>query len=239
MIGIVSRQYRDKCKEAKLKESEIPPLGTKIGLGATYFYTSCELVIELGVKLGHTLWRNALPHELSEADRHLMDLLYSALDAGNWGRAEMLGEFAFKQQNIASERNKKTIIINYAQALKRNDKAEKAAELIESIDWSATGNEFKLSELVIRGSWDEAADLMRETGPDDHLLSKEAYHLWPLFIEFRETEQFAWAYQDLFGHSYSDKVEQDILSAEVSLQSEADIDESESHTDHQTVQENS
>ena len=67
---------------------------------------------------------------------------------------------------------------------------------------------------------------MREVGSDDQLLSEEAYHLWPLFLEFRETEEFSLAYQDLFGHSYSDKVEQDILSAEKSLQSESDIDES-------------
>jgi len=236
--GIVSRQYRDKCKEAGIKDSEIPPVGTKIGLGSTYFYGACELVLELGVKLGHTLWRKTLPDELAEADKHLMFLLYSALETGNWARAEMLGEFALKQRNKANERNEKTIIINFAQALKRNDKAEKAAELIKSIDWSATRDEFKLSELVLRERWDEAAVLMREVGSDDQLLSEEAYHLWPLFLEFRETEQFALAYQDLFGHSYSEKVEQDILCAEVSLKSEADIDEGESHPEHRISQEN-
>lgn len=234
--GIVSRQYREKCKEAGIKESEIPPLGTKIGLGSSYFYASCELILELGVKLGHTLWRKCLPNELEQADRHLMYLLYSALESGDWARAEILGEFAFGQHNIANERNKKTIIINYAQALKRNDKAEKATELIKSIDWSATGYEFRLSELVIRECWDEAAGLMREIGAGDQLLSQEAYHLWPLFLEFRETDEFALAYQDLFGHSYSDKVEQDILSTEESLQSESDIDEGEVDANHQTGQ---
>jgi hypothetical protein len=78
---------------------------------------------------------------------------------------------------------------------------------------------------------------MREIGADDQLLSQEAYHLWPLFLEFRETEEFALAYQDLFGHPYSDKVEQDILSAEESLQSEADIDKDEADANHQKGQE--
>jgi hypothetical protein len=63
---------------------------------------------------------------------------------------------------------------------------------------------------------------MREIGPHDKLLTEQSYHLWPLFLEFRETDQFATAYQDLFGHSYSAKLEQELLAASAGAAREAD-----------------
>ena len=222
--GVVSTQYQKKCKDAGMPESDIPAVGSKVSLGKKYLNRSCEMILEVGVKLGHTLWRKTLPEELELADKHLMSLLYSALEDGSWKRAQVFGEFAFLQKDKASERNNRTIIINYAQALKRSGDRDKASQLVNSIDWTASGNEFKLSELVLRECWDQAADFMREIGANDALLNEHAYHVWPLFVEFRETEHFAQAYLDLFSYPYSDRIEQELASAQVELQSESEID---------------
>jgi hypothetical protein len=80
----------------------------------------------------------------------------------------------------------------------------------------------------MRERWDEAAALMRKIGANDSLLSEETYHQWTLFLEFRETEQFSQAYHEIFSHSYSEKLEERIESAEASLglaaEAEADAD---------------
>lgn len=226
--GIVSEQYISVCSEAGIDKNKLDSIGSQVSLGSDYFFESCEIMIEVGLKLGQTLWRKVLPAELELADKHLMDELYSALEATNWKRAEMIGSFAYNQKKLSNDYRRKTIVINYSQALKRSGKANAAKDLINAIDWSATSNQFKLADLELRECWDEAATLMREIGANDSLLSEEAYHLWPLFLEFRETEQFTLAYYDLFSHSYSEKLEEWIESAEASL---APSEEGDCHDD--------
>ena len=215
--GIISEQYISVCQKAGLDLSKLDPVGKQAGLGPEYFFESCEILIEVGMKLGHTLWRKLLPSELDTADEHLMRELYSALEARNWSRAEMIGNFASLQRKISNDYRRKTIVVNYSQALKRSGKIEEANKLLKDIDWSATSNEFKLADLVLRDCWDEAAMLMREIGANDSILTEDSYHLWPLFLEFRETEQFFRAYHEIFSHSYSEKLEERIESAEASL----------------------
>ena len=69
--GIVSSQYLSVCR----KHGVNLPAGMKVGdeLGATpdYFSQAVECVLEVGVKLGHVLWRKLKPDQLQEADQQL------------------------------------------------------------------------------------------------------------------------------------------------------------------------
>jgi hypothetical protein len=94
-------------------ETDIPPLGTKLQLGPKYFLVICELMIEVGLKLGQTLWRKILPSELKDAERHLHNTHYDALYSQNWERAKIFGEFAVKQHGVSSEVTRRLDIINY------------------------------------------------------------------------------------------------------------------------------
>jgi len=209
------------CRAAGVREDALPKEGEHIKLGPQYFFESCELVLEVGLKLGHTLWRKTLPDELEIADSHLMHLLYGALEARQWERARMIGAFAFEQKRFATDANRKTVIVNYVQALKRSGDKDMAVKVLSSVDWSAAAVEFKLADNVLREKWDDAAALMRGTGPDHEVLTEHAYHVWPLFLEFRETDQFAAAYLDLFGHTYTAKLEEAIQAASVGAAREA------------------
>jgi hypothetical protein len=109
--------------------------------------------------------------------------------------------------------DRKIITVNYAQALKRDGKLDQAKKILNEVDWSAVANDFKLARTVLLEEYDHAAVLMRSIGEKGQLLKEEAYHTWPLFIEFRETEQFAQAYQEVFGHPYAEKLREDANEA--------------------------
>ncbi|HEY5955617.1 MAG TPA: hypothetical protein VIV60_03645, partial [Polyangiaceae bacterium] len=135
--SVVTEQYLKVCKEAGYPVSDLPALGTHVSLGPEYFLPSCELVIEVGIKLGQTLWRKTLPDELELAEHSLADALYAALDLGNWPRAEMIGAYAFGLRQRSSELDRRICIINYAQALKRSGKGDQARKVLDDVDWSA------------------------------------------------------------------------------------------------------
>jgi hypothetical protein len=80
--------------------------------------------MEVGVKLGHTLWRKLLPEELSTAERHLDWLAYQALQLEEWSWAAVLGEFAIEQRNFSSDLSERVAIINYAIAIRYRDNPE-------------------------------------------------------------------------------------------------------------------
>lgn len=128
--GVVTDQYLAVCRGVGVDVSSLPPAGSHIELGPEYFFTSCELVIEVGIKLGQTLWRKTLPEEIEEADIQVMRTLYEALENRNWKRAKVIGEFAYKQPKVSSDSNKKVILINYVQALKRVGEVEEAKSFL-------------------------------------------------------------------------------------------------------------
>jgi hypothetical protein len=212
--GRVSGQYRKLCVEAGIEEKLLAKEGDYLDLGAKYFQDSCELIVEVGFKLGQTLWRKTLPGELAEAEEHLSDTLFATLRSANWSRARMMGEFGMNQKKWTSERHRRTVLINFVQALMRSGEADRAIRTLDEVDWSASSAEFQLAEDVLRERYEQAANRMRQIGSQRSQVTEQAYHAWPLFLEFRETSVFAEAYFDVFGHSYSSKLGAEVASAQ-------------------------
>lgn len=200
--GVVSEQYRKICKEEKYPEKNIPPLGTELELGPDYFLPTCELMIEVGLKLGQTLWRKILPEELGEADRHLNHTQYDALYSQNWERAKIFGEFAVSQKKFSDEISKRMCIINYCIALKFSGEEECALNELNKIDWTASINDFRLAEAVLKENFEDAASIMIRIGKSGELVTEAFYHTWPLFNKFRESAEFMAAYEKIYGYPF-------------------------------------
>ena len=80
---------------------------------------------------------------------------------------------------------------------------------------------FRLAEAVLKEDYGAAGAWMRRIGPKDDLLNEHAYHTWPLFLEFRSSDQFANGYADVFGHTYATKLEEVMSKASVGAAEEA------------------
>lgn len=200
--GIVSEQYRSVCISENYPEKDLPLVGEKLGLGSKYFLQRCELMIEVGLKLGQTLWRKVLPNELADADKHLHHTQYDALFSHNWERAKIFGEFAVSQHKVSSEIEKRLSIINYSIALKFSGDEAGAQKVLNKMDWSASINDFRLAEAVLQDRFEDAAALMVKIGKSGEMITEGSYHTWPLFHMFREKEEFMAAYEEVFGHPF-------------------------------------
>lgn len=208
--GVVSKQYLKMCEREKVSFPSILKVGDKLEIGTNYFVESCELLIEVGFKLGQTLWRKVYPEEIEIADSHLIGTVFEdCLKMDSWDRGQVFGEFAINLKKKASDLNHIIFSINYAISLKFDGKHKETKETLSKIDWSALSNEFKLAEAVLSDNYEKATELMNKIGKTGDYIYEESYHQFPLFKEFRQTKQFLETYEKIYGQSFANKVQKD------------------------------
>jgi len=204
--GIVSSQYIKICKENGYKNLKDIAIGDKLEIDDVYFHSACVLTLEVGVMLCQTLWRKVLPKELSDADNHLHRLIYSFLGRDDWFIAIKLSQFANNLPKYSNEITRRIILINYSIALCAINKRPSAIKLLEKEDWSATTLDFRLATSIIKEDYDEAKSIMLLIGQQGELLDELGYHEWPLFRDFRNTDQFLEAYNEIYEYPYVEKL---------------------------------
>lgn len=206
--GVVSKQYLESCKSNGYvfkKETE-PKVGDQLKLGANYFYKSCNLITEVAVMLGQTLWRKVIPDDIGNADSQLNNLIFDFLHNESWSKAISLSRFALHLPNISDEQMVRIFTVNYAIALKATKQTDQSNKVLDKLDWSATSNEFKLAYNVLKEDFSAAKNCMLKVGKSSELIPEIAYLDWPLFRDFRDSQEFFDAYENVFGYKYSTKL---------------------------------
>ena len=133
----------------------------------------------------------------------------------------MAGDYAVSLPHHASTVNSIILMINHIIALKNCKLDEKVNELLDSQDWSALCNDFRIAEKVLREDYDDALEIMEKIGMKGDFINEHAYHVWPLFREFRQTEQFLKGYKKVYGYNFATKLKE--AAEESSTEAEAQI----------------
>lgn len=217
--GVVSKQYLDACQEVGYKPKIQKAVGEQLEIGAPYFFKSCMLIADVAVMLGHTLWRKVLPEKLDEADSHISRLIFDYLHMENWAKAISLSKFALKLPKISSEQNERIFTVNYAIALNAIEQEQASKNVLDKKDWSATSYDFKLAYAILTRNYQEAKDIMIRIGVEGDIISELSYHDWPLFRDFRDSEEFLSGYEKVYGYQYSYKL------SEIAEDKKAEVDE--------------
>lgn len=204
--GIVSEQYLKICKKEEFKFKEEVSVGDELQLGPDYMEHSFNLMAEVATKLGQTLWRKAQPAQLDVADDELSDIIYNYLHEKQYKKAVCLGEFSMGLPKVSSDLMSKINIINLVIAYKMSGENDKAQKLLGSIDWSASISDFKLANSVLSNDFDGAKEIMLKIKGDGEIINESSYHNFPLFFEFRESEQFLEGYKEAFGYSFASEL---------------------------------
>lgn len=204
--GVISEQYLSICKSVGYKDSEKYQVGDQLEIGEDYFFKACHRITEVAVMLGHTLWRKVLPAELEEADSHLHMLIFDFLEMEHWKNGVSISKFFLTQPKVSSDQIDRINTINYAISLKALGKKEAAKNVLDKKDWSATIYDFRLAYQVLIENYKEAKELMIKIGQEGDLLNEVSYHDWPLFKDFRDTDEFFEGYKKVYGYQYMEKL---------------------------------
>lgn len=197
--GIVNSEYLRACKVAGCSVDKNVTVGHRLKVDDRYLRKTLDLLYEVGVILGHTLWRTADTSRIEDSERVLTDEVYSLLLREEWHLAKRIGSFAIGLPNQKRDLYVRICRINYAQALKWSGDNAGAMKILDAVDWSSSIRDLRLGVEVLRENFDEAASLMKEIGKKGELIRKIGYRDWPVFREFRETKQFQDAYSEVYG----------------------------------------
>ncbi|AJH14822.1 hypothetical protein [Myroides profundi] len=199
--GIVSNQYLKVCKENKCNISEIE-LNKRLTISSEYFKNAYECLYELSTKLTHTIWRKLIKEDIQFADEKLNEICYNLITNRQFNLADILLDFACKQIKFYNDSAKNYYTVNKALSKYLQDKTDIAREIIDSKDWSASSDDFKLAHLILMKKNDEAYLLMKKIGKNGEV-NKDHYKIWPLFYKLRKEERFKEVFREIFEEDYA------------------------------------
>lgn len=201
--GVVSRQYLINCREGGVKSIDKIKLGVQLNASPKYLGKCYSVLFEIGVKLGQVIWRKLHPDKIEEADGNLIDICFDLLIKGRYKLAINLLNFAtITLKKHCDQETLLVFIVNKALGYYLSDKKEECYKILDSEDWSATSDTFKLAIAVLRENYIEATKLMAKLGPDHERVTKKAYMVWPLFKKFRESKEFNETYKVIFKEEF-------------------------------------
>lgn len=195
--GFVSRQYLKNCENHGHKASG--KLDEKLETKADYFRKAVLIVNEIGLKLGHVLWRKFVPKDREEADEELNEQALDLIVQRQYHVAErllQLGTETFSKH--PSDLVRRMMVVNRANALRLGKHKEKAHEILAKEDWSATATKFRICVAAVQDDHDTLYDLMRKEGQHGEVKADQ-YRQWPVFRRLLKEEKFAEVFMEVFG----------------------------------------
>ncbi len=196
--GRVSTQYLSVCAEHGAKMPADIVVGTLLDVEQAYFRDANATVLEMGVKLGHVIWRKLLPGDSEEANSRLIQMCLDLIDNEEYALARKLLEFPEEMPGELGTGDLLLLGINIAQTYKWEGDEERCREVLAKTDWDAHADKFRLAWAVLEDRFDDAVPIMERIGAKGGI-DKDDYRTWPLFKEFRKSRQFKRAFLAIFG----------------------------------------
>ena len=200
--GLVNKSYLNALKGHKTREVSDPKIGDELHAGPKYYTNSVHIVLHFGIMLLQVAWRKLAPSEKHAADKLLSDLGFELIARGQYTVAIRILEFARSLRDVSAEATMRMNVINLANAYKLLSNDKQSETVIESMDWTAVGNEFKISVAAIKGNVEEVVTLMKKIGSDDPIVGAAEYQQWPVFYSVRDDLIFTDTFKLLFRRDF-------------------------------------
>lgn len=196
--GKVSGQYLDTCKAHGFDTAGLKP-GDELRVTAEYLRQSIDLLLEFGIKLAHVVWRKLLPDQAEIAIQELNQTGYELISSRRYTVAARLLQFGLHEtKKQGSELVRKMMVVNYANAEKLSGNADKAKSIIEKKDWSAAGDNFRISVAAVLDDVETVIKLMKSV-VESGSVSLGSLRDWPVFETARSNPKFVSHFESSFG----------------------------------------
>ena len=195
--GVVSQQYINNCLDHKVPVSA--SVGDFLDVDLEYFKNSIEVVAEIGMKLGHVMWRKFRPSELAKADSSLNELGMRLIADYDYATAARILEFGVGCKKHSNDRLRRMMVVNLANAYKLENDQMLANKILDKEDWTAVSPEFQICVEAVRGNTEVLCKMMKQAGSNGPVSSSD-FKDWPVFRGVIDDKGFIDTYEEIFGH---------------------------------------
>jgi hypothetical protein len=196
--GVVSSQYLEACRE----EGHLQPalsIGDRLKSDGQYYRRAVTVFLEFGSKLVQVTWRKILPEQIEDACSSLNELSYRLISKRQYEAASSMLKFGlFDIPKQGSDAIRKTMVINYANAVKLSGHSEQSLAILNAEDWSASTEKFKICVAAVKDDAETVMSLMKRV-VDTEQLTIADFRSWPVFEKLRTNSKFVTIFEETFG----------------------------------------
>jgi hypothetical protein len=200
--GAVNDQYVAIARKHGFDKGGKVKIGDTLYAGPRYFRDSVERITDFGMKIIQIVWRNLVPAESEAADGDLNHFAFELLNRGQYCLASKVLEFGVQLRGHSSEKIRRMMVVNYANALKLLNDTKGALAILDREDWTASDDTFQICVAAVRENVPDVTALMDKIGSQG-AVGADAYQDWPVFYHVRDAAEFREAFKRIFGVDYA------------------------------------
>jgi len=193
-----TKRYVSICLSNGRKGSE-KILGRPVKLTNKYIDQAADILLEFGILLVFSLWRKNFPSQEQKAFSNINHTAFKLIENKNYRVAIRVLDYALSLEKVNSEEaTRKMMFVNLASAHRHVDDMQKCLDVLNSVDWSAASDEFKICVAALRDEHVAVIGLMKLVVNSDRI-KKTDFREWPVFDFIRDNEGFRAKFLEVFG----------------------------------------
>ena len=195
-----TRRYVEICTKHQHKGSE-KLLNTPILLTPAYLTQSVNVLLEFSVLLVFSLWRKQFPDDEKKAFESVGQNCFMLISNKRFKVSIRILEYVLALKNTkAPEDIRRMMVVNLASAYKHMKDAKRCVEVLDSMDWSASADNYKICVAALKENIIEVLRLMPVV-VSSKTIEKEDLRDWPVFSFMRDNSEFCERFHEIFGES--------------------------------------
>ena len=193
-----TERYVSICKKHNHRGSE-KVLGTPVRLTSSYLSQANGILLEFATLLIFSLWRKHFPNEEQRAFDRLNQTSFDLIKDKEYVVPVRILEYAINLNNASvSDKTKRMMVVNLASAHAHMGENARCEEVLGSMDWSATSENFRICVAALQNNVDEVCKLMPVVSTADTVRKKDIRE-WPVFDFIRNESEVLRKFEEVYG----------------------------------------
>lgn len=217
--GYPSKAYVNRIKSATGKAASVD-FSKRLRLTSSYFNEASDILTEALIIISQGVTRKILKSNRdakSELDTGFAHAIYELIEEKRYESAARVGEIVVRKYPGIGELGSRMATINWAIAEKKRGEIEKCNKILDTPEWTASRDEFRLCVSAVKGDIDSVCSYIPKL-KDSDWITPESYFEWPAFDGLRDKSEFWKALHETYGEHIKFEPEPAIEPEDTTLQ---------------------